>query len=158
MSIQADPRHIASQYLERAGDLAYKSAAAIPADKVSFKPEPGVKSAHEILKHMVEVNEVFIKGLKNPGAELDDADNARISDSTADYPKSLDALKDSNARLVDVVAKLPEEAISKNGELDLSDNSLYKRMEIGSLHLVYHWGQIASLQTYWDDQEDHFLK
>ena len=158
MSINADPRQVASQYLERVGELAYKSAAAIPNDKVSFKPEPGVKSAHEVLKHMIEVNENFIKGLEQMGAQLDEDDLARIEVSTADYPKTLAAFRDSNARLASAISNVPEEALENNGQLDLSENSLYKRMEIAPIHLVYHWGQIASLQTYWDDQEDHFLK
>jgi len=81
--VNVDPRHLNRRQVEMVVELAWKSFAAVPEDKADWKPAPTAKSAHDLLRHAVEVNHRVAGDCA--GRELTEAEMKRIERSTATY-------------------------------------------------------------------------
>jgi len=156
-SVLIDPRRLSRLQVEAVTELACKSAAAIPVDKAAWRPDPSAKSAHEIVRHMVEVNRSIAKGLRS-GQALDAVEKERLVVETADFCGARGALKHSGQALAAAYPEVPGEAVRDALAQGQMLEGPVRLMAIGLFHLAYHWGQLAYLQTLWGDGEDHFLQ
>lgn len=122
----------------------------IPKEKFCWKPEiQGIKSAHEILQHVVEGNHILLHSLKELKSltPLSDEERQRILAQTATSEQVVDALRTTGQEVAEMILSTPQEKLN---------DALYSRLLMASIvHLSYHWGQLAYLQTMWGDLQDH---
>lgn len=146
---QRDPRQLIAEQLELALGFCLKSAHAVPAKRANWAPADGsAKSALQVVHHVAEVNRSIADALHGePSSQV------KTPTPPDDYAAALAALERTAQALAQAIRTLPDERLNPN-----DPKPSLKLMQVGVLHLTYHWGQLGYLQTLWGDPVDHFLK
>ena len=140
-----------SRRLKAQADYFVKTAEQISEDKANEKPSETAMSAREIVDHCTETNAAMGRML---GEDVPDYDPS----SAESFQKSLNVFQTSCDRLSETLANVPDERLEE--EIETSGGNqmpLTRIMSIPAVHIGYHWGQLAYLQTLWGDTEDHFM-
>jgi uncharacterized damage-inducible protein DinB len=145
-----DVREFDSHHVEFVLDRFLKAAAQTPREKFDWKPtNSDIKSAQEILRHVVEGNHTLLHSLRElkPLAPLSEIERQRIRTETATPDLTIEALRKTGEQVAAQIRATPQERLSE---------ALSARLLMGSIvHMAYHWGQLAYLQTMWGDSRDH---
>ena len=121
------------------GDKLARLAEAIPADKYTWRPAPGVRSIAEVFLHISFANYNLPKliGVSVPAG----IDLAKLEKSTTDKAKIIPILKESFAHLQQGLKDMPETDLEK--PLDLFGQKTTERglLLIMTRHISEHLGQ-----------------
>lgn len=128
-----------------------KNLAAIPDDKVHYKPGETARSAMEIGAHVAAANEYFIRAFQGnpPASELPQI-MAWIDDHAKTYKTREDvagALKGTYDQLDAILSNVPPSA--------LDDPRAYTGLWVSAIHAWQHSSQLDYLQTCWGDMAFH---
>lgn len=138
-------------------DSCYRAAAAFPSEKRELKLADGMASPLDILQHIIGTNHLFIAGF-NEQREMSSDEREEIQARFSDFDDALAELKRSSAELITAIENVDPELLFKDGEPDLSRGSWLHRLQIASVHMVYHWGQLNYIQTSYGDMVMHYLE
>ncbi|HYM77641.1 MAG TPA: DinB family protein [Candidatus Dormibacteraeota bacterium] len=117
-------------------------AEAIPADKYTWRPGPGVKSIAEVLLHASAANYNMYKSVgAQPPAGLD---VQGLEQSTTDKAKIIDTLKASYAHAKKTITDMPDANLDKT--LDWSGGKITQRGVLLFIvpHIGEHLGQLIA--------------
>ncbi|MBI1742870.1 hypothetical protein HYR54_07355 [Candidatus Acetothermia bacterium] len=147
-----DPREFDSRHVQFVVDRFYKTAKHIPAERFDWKPQSEhVKSAHEMLRHIVEGNHILIHSLSErkplSPSLLSEEERKHIQAETTNYEMALEALRTSGQKVAELVESIPIEL--------LQQDEMARLVMASIVHMSYHWGQLCYLQTMWGDMENY---
>ena len=147
-----DPREFDSHHVQFVVDRFYNTAKHTPAERFDWKPQSEhAKSAHEILKHVVEGNHILLHALSErkplSPSLLSEEERKHIQAETNEYTQALEALRTSGQKVADLVKSIPIELLQQKEMAVLVMASI--------VHMSYHWGQLCYLQTMWGDMENY---
>jgi len=117
-------------------------AEAIPPDKYSWRPAPGVRSTGEVFLHIVGTNYVLLNRMGHkPPADFESIDAAKVANDKAKViewlQRSLDAVRDVHAAATPADLKKTEKFFDHQA----TDDGLYLRLLI---HANEHMGQLVA--------------
>jgi uncharacterized damage-inducible protein DinB len=114
-------------------------ATAIPADKYTWRPAPGVRSVSEVFLHVAAANYNLPKliGTPPPGG----LDIAKLEKSTSDKAKVISILKDSFAHQREAIAKMPDADLTKSLDWFGGKNTERGILLFMTRHTAEHLGQ-----------------
>jgi uncharacterized damage-inducible protein DinB len=124
------------------GDEFTRLAEAIPAEKYSWRPAPGVRSVAEVLLHAAAANYNMYKSVgMSPPAGLD---VAGLETSTNDKAKIIGTLIDSYAHARKAITNLPDADLEKT--MDWSGGKITERGVLLFIvpHIAEHLGQLIA--------------
>jgi uncharacterized damage-inducible protein DinB len=124
------------------GDEFTRLAEAIPAEKYSWRPAPGVRSVAEVLLHAAAANYNMYKSVgMPPPAGLD---VAGLETSTTDKAKIIGTLVDSYAHARKAITNLPDADLEKT--MDWSGGKITERGVLLFIvpHIAEHLGQLIA--------------
>jgi uncharacterized damage-inducible protein DinB len=124
------------------GDEFTRLAKAIPAEKYSWRPGPGVRSVAEVLLHAASANYNMYKSVgMPPPAGLD---VAGLEASTTDKAKIIGTLIDSYAHARKAITTLPDADLEKT--MDWSGGKITERGVLLFIvpHIAEHLGQLIA--------------
>ena len=124
------------------GDEFTRLAQAIPAEKYSWRPAPGVRSVAEVLLHAAAANYNMYKSVgMSPPAGLD---VAGLEISTNDKAKIIGTLIDSYAHARKAITNLPDADLEKT--MDWSGGKITERGVLLFIvpHIAEHLGQLIA--------------
>jgi uncharacterized damage-inducible protein DinB len=124
------------------GDEFTRLAQAIPAEKYSWRPAPGVRSVAEVLLHAAAANYNMYKSVgMSPPAGLD---VAGLEASTTDKAKIIGTLIDSYAHARKAITTLPDADLEKT--MDWSGGKITERGVLLFIvpHIAEHLGQLIA--------------
>ena len=124
------------------GDEFARLAEAIPAEKYSWRPAPGVRSVAEVLLHAAAANYNMYKSVgMSPPAGLD---VAGLEISTNDKAKIIGTLIDSYAHARKAITNLPDADLEKT--MDWSGGKITERGVLLFIvpHIAEHLGQLIA--------------
>ena len=124
------------------GDEFTRLAEAIPAEKYSWRPAPGVRSVAEVLLHAASANYNMYKSVgMPPPAGLD---VAGLETSTTDKAKVIGTLIDSYAHARKAITTLPDADLEKS--MDWSGGKITERGVLLFIvpHIAEHLGQLIA--------------
>jgi len=124
------------------GDEFTRLAEAIPAEKYSWRPAPGVRSVAEVLLHAAAANYNMYKsvGMRPPTG----LDVAGLETSTTDKAKIIGTLIDSYAHARKAITTLPDADLEKT--MDWSGGKITERGVLLFIvpHIAEHLGQLIA--------------
>jgi uncharacterized damage-inducible protein DinB len=124
------------------GDEFTRLAQAIPAEKYSWRPAPGVRSVAEVLLHAAAANYNMYKsvGMPSPAG----LDVAGLETSTTDKAKIIGTLIDSYAHARKAITNLPDADLEKT--MDWSGGKITERGVLLFIvpHIAEHLGQLIA--------------
>ena len=124
------------------GDEFTRLAEAIPAEKYSWRPAPGVRSVAEVLLHAAAANYNMYKsvGMRPPTG----LDVAGLETSTTDKAKIIGTLIDSYAHARKAITNLPDADLEKT--MDWSGGKITERGVLLFIvpHIAEHLGQLIA--------------
>ncbi len=117
-------------------------AEAIPADKYTWRPGPGVRSVSEVLLHVAGANYNFprMAGVASPAG----IDLRNFEQSTTDKAKVIEILKASFAHARQVVEKQTPETFSQPVKLFGQDSQVREIFLVMNHHMHEHMGQLIA--------------
>ncbi len=126
----------------------WKHISAMPADKISWKPE-GARSARELLEELVNTTNYVTAVIDTRQAEAGD-----WKDLAAEDLAGLEKLYRTEAdALCKAVATISDEDFAVRYDLPWGNLSLFQVCNYAYWNLMYHLGQIAYIQTMYGDKE-----
>jgi len=144
-------QHLESRRLQAQAEFFVKTAEQITEDKANEKPAETAMSAREIVDHCTETNAAMGRML---GEDVPNYDPS----SAESFQKALSVFQTSCDRLSETLANVPDQRLDEEVETSGGQSMPVTRiMSIPAVHVGYHWGQLAYLQTLWGDTEDHFM-
>jgi uncharacterized damage-inducible protein DinB len=114
-------------------------ADAVPAEKYSWKPTEGVRTAGEVYMHVVTANYAFAKMLGTPVPA--GIDNKALIASSGDKTKVLQALKDSFAHMRNAVLVIKDSELDKEIKTPRGQTTIRGAFIMLSGHYGEHLGQ-----------------
>ena len=132
---------------EFAGNFAYVSrkiialAEAIPQDKYTWRPAPGVRSISEVLLHLAQAQYLFGGNL---GLTMPAGMDTAWEHSTTDKAKIIAALKASIAAFNGAVAALPDADAEKAAPLFGQKLTMRSLLLVETDHNAEHFGQLIA--------------
>jgi len=124
------------------GDEFARLAEAIPAEKYTWRPAPGVKSVAEVLLHAASANYNMYKfvGMAPPAG----LDVAGLETSTTDKAKIIGILIDSYAHARKAITNMPDADLEKS--MDWSGGKITERGVLLFIvpHIAEHLGQLIA--------------
>lgn len=144
-----DLREVEIKRIEKISELLLKAVRAVPKEKQSWKPMPTGKSAQEILAHLAMANSFFAALLKG-GAPMQMGEPKT-------YDEAMKLFEQSKAELIQTIRAVDPAQFNEKRTMPWGEERSIKDLITSPMpHMAYHWGQIAYLQTLWDDQENRF--
>ena len=124
------------------GDEFARLAEAIPAEKCSWRPAPGVKSVAEVLLHAASANYNMYKSVGMPPPP--GLDVAGLETSTTDKAKIIGILIDSYAHARQAITNVPDADLEKT--MDWSGGKFTERGVLLFIvpHIAEHLGQLIA--------------
>jgi uncharacterized damage-inducible protein DinB len=124
------------------GDEFTRLAEAIPAEKYSWRPAPGVRSVAEVLMHAAAANYNMYKSVGMPPPV--GLDVAGLETSTTDKAKIIGTLIDSYAHARKAITTLPDADLEKT--MDWSGGKITERGVLLFIvpHIAEHLGQLIA--------------
>jgi uncharacterized damage-inducible protein DinB len=124
------------------GDEFTRLAEAIPAEKYTWRPSPGVRSVAEVILHAASANYNMYKfvGMPPPAG----LDVAALETSTTDKAKIIGTLVDSYAHARKAITTMPDADLEKS--MDWSGGKITERGVLLFIvpHLAEHLGQLIA--------------
>lgn len=140
-----------SRRLQTQTNFFVQTAEQIPEYKANEKPSETAMSAREIVDHCTETNAAMGRML---GEDVPNYDPS----SAESFETALKVFQTSCDRLSETLANVPDDRLDEEVETSGGQAMPITRiMSIPAVHVGYHWGQLAYLQTLWGDTEDHFM-
>ena len=140
-----------AELLKDGADNLWRAVNAMPAEKLDWRPAADARTAREVLEEIVSVNPYIIgllKEQKNP-AEMEQPE----------LSKDMDELEKLHRRLlVDLskaIADFPADKLHDTIDLPWGNQSFLQVIAYSYWNLMYHYGQIAYIQTMYGDKEVH---
>jgi uncharacterized damage-inducible protein DinB len=124
------------------GDEFARLAEAIPAEKYTWRPSPGVRSVAEVLLHASAANYNMYKLI---GAKIPDGiDTKNMEQSTTDKVKVIATLKESYAHARQAITDMPDADLEKT--MDWSGGKITERGVLLFIapHIAEHLGQLIA--------------
>jgi uncharacterized damage-inducible protein DinB len=124
------------------GDEFTRLAEAIPAEKYSWRPAPGVRSVAEVLLHVSAANYNMYKSV---GAKIPEGvDTRSMEQSTTDRVKVITTLKESYAHARKAIVDVPDADLEKT--MDWSGGKITERGVLMFIvpHIAEHLGQLIA--------------
>jgi uncharacterized damage-inducible protein DinB len=124
------------------GDEFTRLAEAIPAEKYTWRPAPGVKSVAEVLLHAASANYNMYKSVGMPPPP--GLDVAGLETSTTDKAKIIGILIDSYAHARKAITNVPDADLEKT--MDWSGGKITERGVLLFIvpHIAEHLGQLIA--------------
>ena len=130
------------------GDKYIQLAQAIPADKYSWRPAPGVRSVAEVLLHVASAQYLFGSAMGMPmpaGISLKTpADMGAFETSTTDKAKIIEMLKASFAYLNAGVMAMPDASADKTAQFIGQTMTMREMLLQETDHNAEHLGQMIA--------------
>lgn len=132
--------------------------AAVPDDKLGFKPSPTSKSPIEIIAHCGSTNLRLAGALARETAGSAGAAAApeASSASPGSRKEALELLAESVSKLDSAIEKVTPDMLSRTVALPFGQMPMARLIAIPSSHLQGHAAQIDYIQTIWGDMDGHW--
>jgi len=137
--------------LHSGADALWRTVRAMPADKLDWKPAETSRTARELVEEIVMTTGFsagFISTQKMPDMEGGDKS-----------PKSVEEMEQEHrAGLEDAIAAIkafPADKLKEEVELPWGKQSWLEVIGYLYWNMMYHYGQIAYIQTMYGDKETH---
>ena len=134
--------HAFLSILKNESRATYSVLAAVPNMNLDYRPDPHAKSAHELLRHIVSADILFLKTVIDaafvPGSVKIPEDLKTPEEVAAWYAQE-------HATILDAVAALPGEQLIRTVDFrGLFERPAFAFLQIGLLHTVHHRGQLST--------------
>ena len=131
----------------------WRTVKATPEDKMEWAPAPDARTARALLEEIV-MTTGFSTGLIVTGAM------GPMDDAPADSPKKTLAQLEAEHRaasieLLKTIKEFPDARLQETVDLPWGTMTMLQIIWYPYWNLMYHWGQIAYIQTMYGDKDMH---
>jgi uncharacterized damage-inducible protein DinB len=155
-------QELAIRSTEDAVESFFRNAHAVPADRVTWKPAEAARSVLEIAQEVAQTATWFTRTLETGAFEMPPPE---IMQQALEQRKSWTTIDDcervcreNNERLFEAIRKFPAERLDETVDLPFGGGMTKTLADMMMMHYwntVYHYGQVAYVQTLYGDCEMH---
>jgi hypothetical protein len=140
---------ILKKMMQDAVDSTIRNVKGTKVDKLDWHPAETSRSARELLDELIMTTRYtknLVLAMKDPGMSEDPIVWKDLDDWATQYQQAVD-------ELYVAVAALPEEKLTMKIELPWASQEMRQSIEYAYWNCMYHWGQIAYIQTMYGDKD-----
>lgn len=156
---QMRAQDLTADLTQSAFDSYLRTFSAMPDDRRDWAPQPGTRSALNMLWEIAAVNELFadfLTGKTDQPLTFAGLGKIWLGECPHSSDELLDLARSATSRLCDAIRAIPdeqlEEMVQVNPEAQLPKKML---MWMGLRNLWYHFGQANYIQSFYGDRDMH---